>query len=97
MHLYSSKTVSLPQTNQESLHFRSLMQKLTVSLVGLMDLGTLDALKQIKATQNQHQLSLAVNMQTNLCNEKEQDKSGHFHEKIRHTLSGCPDCVPSIS
>lgn len=73
------------------------MQKLTVSLVGLMDLGTLDALKQIKVLPSQEQPPLAVSLQANLCNESEQDKTGHQHEKIGHTLSGCPDCIPCVS
>lgn len=67
------------------------MQKITVSLVGLMDLGTLDALKSVTASKNPSVASLnhEPNCSPKLFNIEVEDKSGHINEKAGQTVSVC--------
>ncbi len=67
------------------------MKKTTISLVGLMDLGTLDALKSITVFKNPCPPSMnkETNSLTKLYNIELQDKSGHIHEKASQSVSVC--------
>jgi hypothetical protein len=64
------------------------MQKRTVSLVGLMDLGTLDALKSITALKNPCLTSVInePNSKSNLFNIEVPDKSGHLQDITGHSF-----------
>lgn len=67
------------------------MQKITVSLVGLMDLGTLDALKSVTVSKNPSVpcLNNEPNCSPKLFNIEIEDKSGHINEKAGQTISAC--------
>jgi hypothetical protein len=67
------------------------MQKITVSLIGLMDLGTLDALKSITPVKNPCLPSLndERNSSAKLFNPDVPDKSGHIHEKEGQPIPVC--------
>lgn len=64
------------------------MQKITVSLVGLMDLGTLDALKSNVTVKKSRPSSIndESNSSAKLFNLEVADKSGHIHEKEGQTI-----------
>lgn len=64
------------------------MQKITVSLVGLMDLGTLDALKSTVLVKKSCPSSIndESNSSAKLFNLEVADKSGHIHEKEGQTI-----------
>jgi hypothetical protein len=67
------------------------MKKTTVSLVGLMDLGTLDALKSVTVLKNPcvPTLNNEANSSAKLFNTEVQDKSGLIHEKPGQPISAC--------
>jgi hypothetical protein len=65
------------------------MRKLTVSLVGLMDLGTLDAIKSVVKNPCVPSLNNESNFSSKLFNIDVQDKSRHITEKESQPLPAC--------
>jgi hypothetical protein len=67
------------------------MKKRTVSLVGLMDLGTIEALKSITPIKNVCLPTVInePNSQSNLFNNELTDKSGQLHDIPVHSFQSC--------
>ena len=67
------------------------MKKTTISLVGLMDLGTLNALKSITVFKNPCPPSSnkETNSSAKLCNIELQDKPELIPEKAGQSVSAC--------